>query len=325
MNHRLTTASLLAATLSITATTCLAQPYPNKPVRVVAAYPVGAGPDTVLRLVIDRLQRTMGQTFVIENRPQANALIAAEQVKRAAPDGYTLLEVDDAHLGANPSLYKNIPYDPVKDFEPVAMLFQTYFFFVVPTNSPWKTIPDLINAAKAKPGILTHGSWGIGSVGHLSMAQFESLTGTQFTHVPFQGVTLVYPAVGNGDVNWAFGTVASSGSSARAGKIRYLAAAAPKRIVGFPDIPTVAEAGGPADFETRAWVAIMAPRGVPADIITRLNTEIGKALSEPEVKEKMNAIGFEPFIASPAEVSRAMEAATKRYSEIIRRTKISLD
>ena len=327
MKKRLIAAVVFTATLTAVtfAQPALAQQYPSKSVRVIAAYPVGAGPDTVLRLVADRLQRSMGQTFVIENRPQANGLIAAEQAKRAPADGYTLLEVDDSHLAANPSLYKNIPYDSVKDFEPVAMLFQTNFFFVVPTNSPWKTVADLIAASKAKPGKLTHGSWGIGSVGHLGMALFESVSGTQYTHVPFTGVTMIYPAVGNGDIDWAFGTVASSGASARSGKIRYLAAAAPKRIVGFPDIPTIAEAGGPPDFEVRAWVSLMAPRGVPRDIITRLNSEIGKALAEPEVREKMNAIGFEPFIASPAEVSRSIELAQKRYGDIIKRSKISLD
>lgn len=301
------------------------QPYPNKPVRVIAAYPVGAGPDTVLRLVTDRLQKTLGQTFVIENRPQANGLIAAEQAKRAPADGYTLLQVDDSHLAANPFLYKNIPYDSVKDFEPVAMLFQTFFFVVVPANSPWRTVPDLVAAAKAKPGRLSHGTWGIGSVGHLGMVMFEAATGTQYTHVPFTGVTGIYPAVGNGDVDWAFGTVASSGASARAGKIRYLAAAAPKRIVGFPDIPTVAEAGGPADFEVRAWVSLVAPRGVPREIVARLNAEVGKALGEPEVREKMNAIGFEPYVATPAEMTRALEAAQRRYGEIIKRSKIQID
>ena len=319
----LLTAAITAAAL--VATPALAQSFPIKPLRVVTPFPPGAGPDTVLRLVTERMQRVLGQPIVIENRVGANGLIAAEQVKRAPADGYTLLQFDDAMIAANPFLYKKIPYDAVKDFEPVGTLFQALFFVVVATNSPWKSMPDLIAAAKAKPGKVTHGSWGIGSVGHLSMAQFEGLTGTQFTHIPFQRVVEVYPAVGNGDVDWAFGSLASSGAMARAGKIRYLAAATAKRISGAPDVPTVAESGGPADFETRAWVALMAPRGVPADIIARLSAENAKALADPEVREKLNAVGFEPYALNPVDTARLIDQAQKQYGDIIRRAKISLD
>jgi tripartite-type tricarboxylate transporter receptor subunit TctC len=302
-----------------------AQQYPAKPVKVIAAYPSGAGPDTVLRVVGEHLTKAWGQQLVIENRPTGNGLIAAEAGKRAAPDGYTLLMVDNAHLAAHPHLYKQLPYDPAKDFDPVAMLFRVYFFVVVPAGSSWKSMADLIATAKASPGRLTYGTWGIGSIGHLGGGQFEALTGTQMTHVPFQGVTMLYPAVGNKDVDWAFGSVASAGAVQRSGKVKYLAAAAPTRISGFADIPTVAESGGPTDFYVSGWVALMAPRGTPPDIIARINAQVVKALGEPEVKERLAAIGFEPYPAPPGEITKAMAAESRRYAEIIKRSNISLD
>ena len=322
-SYFITTVTALAAGLF--AASVFGQQYPNKPVRAIAFLPPGSGPDTVLRIVADRLQKSMGQPFVVENRVGANGLIAAEQVKRAAPDGYTLLQVDDGVMAANPFLYKKIPYDAVNDFQPIAMLFQTYFFVVVPIDSPWKSMADLLNAAKVNRGGLTHGTWGIGSIGHLGMAAFESRTNTLYTHVPFQRVTDIYPAVGNKDVNWAFGTVATSGPMFKAGKVRYLAAAAPKRVIGFPDIPTMAESGGPQNFDVRAWVGIYAPRGIPADIVARLNAEIGKALGEPEVRERLNAIGFEPYIATPADMSKALADSQARYGAIIRQSRIALE
>lgn len=311
--------------LAMMSAAAIAQPYPNKPLKVVTPFPPGSGPDTVLRLVTDRMQRALGQPIVVENRVGANGLIAAEQVKRAAPDGYTLLQFDDAMIAANPYLYKKLPYDSTKDFEPVGTLFQTYFFVVVATNSPWKSMSDLLAAAKAKPGKVTHGTWGIGSVGHLGMLQFETVSALEFTHVPFQRVVDVYPAVGGGDVDWAFGSIASSGAMARAGKVRYLAAASSKRVAGFTDIPTIAESGGPANFDTRAWVALLAPRGVPADIVARLGSENAKAQADPEVREKLAAIGFEPLAVGPAETVRLIEQAQKRFGDIIQRAKISLD
>ncbi len=303
----------------------LAQAFPNKPVKVIAAYPTGSGPDAVLRVVGDKLTKMWGQQILIENKPTANGLVAGEQAKRSPADGYTLLMMDDAHLNANPRLYKQMPYDTVKDFEPIARLYQTYFFFVVPANAPWKTMPEFIAAARAKGDKFTYGSWGIGSVGHLGVVAFENATGLNMTHIPFQGVTLLYPAIGNNEVDWGFGTVASSGAVARSGKIRYLAAAAPKRVVGYHDIPTIAEAGGQADFEVRSWVAILAPRGLPPAISAQLNADINKTLADADVRDRLATMGFEPMPSTPAEIAQAIESGGKRLGGLIERAKISLD
>jgi tripartite-type tricarboxylate transporter receptor subunit TctC len=224
-----------------------------------------------------------------------------------------------------PHLYKNIPYDVVKDFDPVATLFRTYFFVVVPANSSFKNMTDLIEAAKAKRGELTYGSWFIGSPGHVGAAMLEAATGTQMTHVPFKEMTQLFAAVANNDVAWSFGSAASSGPMYRSKKVRYIAVAAPKRVAGYEDVPTVAEAGGPANFEVKAWVAIFAPKGTPQPIIARVNESINKALAEPDVKERFGGFGFEPFPSAPGDIGKLMEADSKKYGEIVKRAKISVE
>src|SRR5262245_17677861 len=238
--------SLLGVALACAA---LAQPYPNKVIRIITPFSAGSGPDSVLRLVADKMGKDLGQSVVIDNRPGASGFIALEAAKRSAPDGYTLVQMDDAHMALLPHLYKKIPYDVAKDFEPVGTLFRTYFFVVVPTGSTWTNVGDLVAAAKAKPGELTYGSWFIGSPGHVGAVMLEASTGTTMTHVPFKETPQVYQSVASGDVAWAFGTAGSAGPLQRGGKVKFLAAAAPARLAGYPDVPTVAEAGGPAGFE----------------------------------------------------------------------------
>jgi tripartite-type tricarboxylate transporter receptor subunit TctC len=318
----LTSAVLALSALSHAAS---AQQYPNKPVKVITPFPAGSGPDAALRLIGGKLSRAWGQQVVIENRPGANGFIAIEAAKRATPDGYTLVQMDSAQLTAHPHLYKKLPYDPVKDFEPIAPLFQNYFFVVVPADSKWQSVADLTAAAKAKRGELTYGSWFIGSPGHLGAALLEAATGTQMTHVPFKEMTQLYTAVGNNDVAWAFGSVASAGPAYRAGKVKFLAAAAPKRIAGYTDIPTVAEAGGPAEFEVKAWTAILAPRGTPKDAVAKANADVAKAVSEPDVRERFAAFGYEALPAAPSDMEKLLSAESRRYGEIIKRSNISLD
>src|SRR4030095_2513342 len=260
-----------------------AQPFPTKPVRIITPFAAGSGPDSVLRVVGEKLTNVWGQQVIVENRPGGNGFIAIEAAKKAAPDGYTLVQMDDTHLALQPHLYKKIPYDVTKDFDPVGTLFRTYFFVVVPATSTWKNMTDLIGAAKAKPGDVTYGSWFVGSPGHIGAAMLEAASGTQMNHIPFKEASHLYSAVGAGDVAWAFGSAASSGAMYRAGKVRYIAIAAPRRIAGFESIPTVAEAGGPAGFEVKAWVALFAPHGTPPAVVAKINEDLGKALAEPEV------------------------------------------
>jgi tripartite-type tricarboxylate transporter receptor subunit TctC len=302
-----------------------AQEYPTKPVRVITPFGAGSGPDGVLRLVGEQLTRIWGRQVVIENRPGGNGFIAFEAAKKAPADGYTLVQMDDTHMSLQPHLFKKIPYDVGKDFDPVGTLFRTYFFVVVPSSSRWQNMKDLIEAAKAKPGDVTYGSWFIGSPGHLGAAMLEAATGTQMTHVPYKETSQLYTAVGNGDINWAFGSAASSGAMYRGNKVKYIAVAAPQRVEGFPDVPTVAEAGGPAGFEVKAWVALLAPRGTPAAVVEKINADLRKVLPEPEVRERFATFGFEPYASAPSDVKKEMEVDSRRYGEIVKSANISID
>ena len=317
--------AISAFALGAAALAAQAQQYPAKPVRLITPFGAGAGPEIVARLVGDKLTKYWGQTFVVENRPGGNGIIAVEAVRASAADGYTLVQMDDAHMSVLGHLMSKIPYNTTRDFDPVASLFRTYFFVVVPTDSPWKTVSDIIAAAKAKSGALSYGSWGIGSPGHIGMAVFESATGVQMNHIPFKELPQLYQGVANNDVGWAFGTAASTGPMYRGGKVKYLAVAAPRRIGIFPNVPTVAEAGGPQNFAVTGWVAVFAPRGTPRPVIQRLNADIGRAIAEPDVRERLATFTFEPFSWSPEEISKQMEADSRKYGEVISRAKISVD
>ncbi|MBL0420711.1 tripartite tricarboxylate transporter substrate binding protein [Ramlibacter sp. AW1] len=299
--------------------------FPARPVKTLLPYSAGSGPDAVVRHVSDKLSGTWKQPFVIDNKPGANGWLAVNEAKRAAADGYTLVGVDNTHFSLQPHLYKQLPFSPKGDFEPVAPLYFTHFFVVVPADSPWNSVADLVAAAKSRNGQLTYGSWGIGSVGHVGAAMLENATGTRMTHVPFKELPQLYTAVASGEVAWAFGTAATVGPLFKAKKVKFIALAAPRRLDGYGDIPTVAEAGGPAGFELKTWVALFAPKGTPQPVIAQLNEGVGKALREPDVRQRLTTVGFEPWIGSPAELTQAVEADTRRFADIVRQARISLD
>ncbi|KQP49181.1 tripartite tricarboxylate transporter substrate binding protein [Pseudorhodoferax sp. Leaf274] len=323
------TRALSLSSLFIVGAACLpaamAQTYPAKPVRSVAPYSPGSGPDAVMRILGERLTRNWGQQLVIDNKPGASGFIAIGDAKRAAPDGYTVLQVDNTHMALQPHVFKQLPYDPLKDFEPVAPVYFTNFFVVVAANSPWNNVGDLIKAAKAAPGGITYGSWGIGSVAHVGAAMLEAATDTKMVHVPFKDMGNVYTSVATGDIQWAFGSAATAGPMYQARKVKFLALAAPKRLPGYADVPTVGEAGGPAGFEVKTWVGLFAPVGTPKAAIEKINADVGKVLASAEVKERLATFGFEPYIGPPGELTKAIERDSRTFGEIVKRARISLD
>lgn len=321
MAHRMTT--FLALTL--TSATLLAQGYPAQNVRTVMPYSAGSGPDAVMRHVSDLLTRDWGQSTVVDNKPGANGWLAAGEVKRARPDGHTLLALDNSYMALQPHLYKKMPFDPVGDFEPVAGLYNTGFFIVVKAGSPWKTVADLVASAKASPGGVSYGTWGIGSVAHVGTAQFEASSGIQMMHVPFKELPQLYTSVANGEVDWAFGSAATVAPLYQAGKVKLLAYAGAKRLPGYEDIPTVAEAGGPAGLEVGTWVAVFAPKGTPAAVVERIRAGVDKALAHPSMRERLSGFGFQAWHAGPADLARALEGDTKHYSQVVQRARISLN
>jgi tripartite-type tricarboxylate transporter receptor subunit TctC len=314
----------LAAGIAL-ASPVLAQTFPSKPVTVVLPYPAGTGPDAVMRMVGDKLSQKWGQPVTIENRAGANGWTAVNAVKKAAPDGYTLLQTDNLAFGLQPHVFTKLPFDPVKDFDPVAPLYQTNYFVVVSADSPWKSVPDLIAAAKAKEGAVTYGSSGVASHMHLGGAMLEGATGAKMTHVPVKDTPQVFVSVANGEIGWAFGTASTSGPMYRAHKVKYLALAAPKRHPSFPDVPTVAEAGGPPDFELKAWIALFAPHGTPKAIVDQINADVATALAERDVAERMAAVGFTPWVDTPAALTETLKSDDKLFGDVAKREKISLD
>jgi len=245
-----TAAAIATLTLAATPARVSAQAtdWPTKPVRILTPFPAGAGPETVTRVLAEKLGKLWGKPVIVENRPGANGFLAISAFKQGDKDGYDLIQLDNVHLSAYPYLFKKLPYDPQKDFELIDPLFKAAFFFTVPVNSPYKTVGDIVADAKAKPGKLNYGSWSVGNPVHLGSALFETMTGTQMEHVIYKETSQLYLGVANGELAFALGSSGTSGALQRAGRIKYLAVAGPKRLPAYPDVPTTAESGGPKDL-----------------------------------------------------------------------------
>jgi len=322
MNRRNIVIASLLATAALTAG---AQEFPTRPVRIVTPFPAGAGPEAVVRILAEKLQKKWGQPVIVENKPGANGFIAIDAWKRGATDGHDLIQLDNVHLVAYPHLFKKLPYDPVKDFDVMAPLFRTYFFVGVPANSPYRTVGDILADAKARPGALNYGSWSVGNPVHLGSALLESMTGTQMQHVIYKETSMLYAGVANGELNWSLGSLATAGPMQRAGKIRFIGVTAPRRHPAFPDVPTVAESGGPAGYEATGWTAIAAPRGLPRAVADRIQKDIEAALAEPDIAQRYATFGYETYSATREQFSAFVTAESTKYADVVRRTKAALD
>jgi tripartite-type tricarboxylate transporter receptor subunit TctC len=262
---------------------------------------------------------------VVENRPGANGFIAISAFKQGDKDGYDLIQLDNVHLSAYPHLFRKLPYDPQKDFELIAPLFKAAFFFAVPTASPYKTVADLIKDARANPGKLNYGSWSVGNPVHLGSALFETVTGTQMQHVVYKETSQLYTGVANGELAFALGSSGTSGALQRAGRLRYLAVAGPKRLPAYPDVPTVAESGGPKDFEVVGWTSLAAPKGLNPAIVQKIRRDVEKALAEPDVAQRYAAFGYELFPTTPEQFATFIRSESARFAEVIKKANVSLD
>lgn len=321
---RLLTA-LAAAALVPAALAQGAADFPTKPVTIVTPFAAGSGPDAVLRLVSDKLGKLWNQRVTIDNKPGGGGFIAIDAARRAAPDGYTLIQFDSEHIAALPHLYKSKNFVTLQHFDPVASLFRTPFFVAVSSQSKWNSMKDLIAEAKAKPGQITYGSWGVGSPGHLGGQQLDALAGLQMNHAPYREVSQLYANVGTGDVPWAFASIPSSQGIYKAGKLKYIAVAATKRVPQMPDVPTMAESGGPAGLEVNSFVSLLAPKGVPEAVKKKINADVAKAIADPEIRARFDTFAFEPLAWSPEEITRQAEIKSKIYGDLVKRGNISLD
>jgi tripartite-type tricarboxylate transporter receptor subunit TctC len=317
---------LAAAALAATGLPALAQSgFPNKPVTVVTAFPAGSGPDSVIRAVGEKLSKIWNQPVLINNKPGGGGFIAIDAAIRAPADGYTLIQLDNEHLAALPVLYKSKKFVTLNNFDLVTPIFKTTFLVAVPTDSKWKTMKDLVDAAKATPGKINYGSWGIGSPGHMGGEQLELLTGIEMTHVAYREMSQLFTSVGSGELQWSFGTLPSSSGIFKAGKLRYIAVASPNRLPQMPDVPTVSEAGGPPGFDLSSYVALLSPKGLPKEIQTKIHADMMTALADPDIKARFNTFAFEAINWSPEEMRRVTDAKMKVYEELAKRKNISLE
>jgi tripartite-type tricarboxylate transporter receptor subunit TctC len=318
--------STIGALCAVTGLSVQAQnAFPQKAVTITTAFAAGSGPDAVLRQVSDKLSKLWNQPVLVNNKPGGGGFIAMDSVQRLPADGYNLLQLDSEHLAAVPHLYKSKNFVTLNTFDPVVTLFRTPFFITVAADSKWQTMKDLVADAKAAPGKISFGSWGIGSPGHLGGEEIELLSDVDMTHVPFREVSQLYTAVGNGDLQWAFASIPSSAGVFKSGKIRYIAIAAAKRVPQMPHVPTVSEAGGPKGLDVNSFVVLVAPKGLPSDVSTRINNDVQKVLNDPEIKARFNTFAFETLNWSPEEIRKQAELKSRTYGKLVARKNISME
>jgi len=314
-----------AAVLLAAAGAVAAQTFPNRIVRIHSPYPTGAGPDLTARLFAERLSRLWSQQVVVEARPGASGFIAIEAGRKGAADGHDLIVVGDAHLTTNPHLVKGTPYDPERDFTPIALQYRTPFFFVVSAAGPYKSFQDVIGAAKAAPGRISVAVPYHGSPAHLGGIVLERVTGTRMEHIAFKENAPLYAALVNGDIHWTFATVASAGPFYRSGRARFLAVASATRLPAYADIPTLAEVGGPAGLEVKAWVAFIGPRGIPADVVAKIHRDVAQVQADPEFRARLDTFGFIPETIPPAALATLITDDLKRNGDLIRSAGLKLE
>jgi tripartite-type tricarboxylate transporter receptor subunit TctC len=322
MRTRLILAAILACFVSAQARAQDA--YPTRVVRVIVPYTPGGITDILARVVAEGLSRSMGQQFIVENRPGGGTTIGTRAVVTAPPDGYTLL-MGTTVLSINPGLMPKLDYDAAKDLVPIVNVGESSGAIIaVPGSSPVKTLAELVALEKSKPGQLTFGTAGAGSIGHIAGEQFNQLAGTKFTHVAYRGSAPVINDAVGGHIPLIFDGVISTLPHIQAGKLRALAILQTKRVDVLPDVPTSAEAGFPELIST-SYYGYLAPRGTPQTIVTRLNAEINKILAQGEVQEKIKQQGATLVGGSPEDFAKTIETNTKRYGEIIRKANISVE
>jgi tripartite-type tricarboxylate transporter receptor subunit TctC len=316
---------LLAVTLAACTPAAWAQSaYPSKTILMIVPLAAASAVDNAARILGQRMSQSIGQAIVVENQPGAAGLIGAERVAKAAPDGYTIGGFNDSIMTMLPNLHANMPWDTLKDFEPISLVATVEWGLVVNNDAPYKTAADLIAAAKANPGKINYGSGGNGSTQHVAMEVFAATAGISLTHVPYRGATQAALDVASGQVTAAFQGLSTVASLVRSGKLRLLAVTTRSRLPQFPDVPTMSESGLPG-FEFNSWFALMAPAHTPKPIIARLNEEVLKALADPDVRERLNAQGLTIRGSSPEELGAATRAQLVKYARVMKEANIKND
>ena len=304
-----TLVAMLVAPLAV------AQDYPSKPVRIIVPFAAGGPADVYARFIAQRLQESMGQIFIVDDRPGAGSIIGTDAVAKSPADGYTLLLMSNTHT-VNESLIPTKPFQLMRDFVPVAPINSSDLVLVARSGLPASTLAELIAAAKAKPGALSYASSGPGTPYHMAGELFKAMAGVSILHIPYKGSSGARTDVLGGQVDMMFDAVPTMTEHIRAGKVKALGTTGATRSGVMPDVPTLAEAGVPG-YEATIWLGLMAPAGTPKPIVDRLNAEIGKVLAKPEVKEAWAKQGAEPLIMTPGEFDKYLRGDIEKWAKVI--------
>ncbi len=299
--------------------------YPAKPIRLVVPFTPGGSTDILARAIGQELTKAWGQSVIVENVPGAGGSIGADKVAKASADGYTLLMGHIGTLAVNPSLYPRLPYNPVKDFVPVAWVARVPNVMVVHPGVPAKTLKEFAAYARVNPGQLNYGSGGNGSAANLATEYFKVQTGTSLVHIPYRGTAPAVTDLVGGQIQVMFTGVPAVISQIRSGQLRALGVSSPKRLDVLPDLPTVAEALGVKDFEADQWYGVVAPTGTPREIVARLNTQINQALNAPELKSRLAAEGAVATPNSPEVFGQLIESEIARWKPVITSGRVKAD
>ncbi|NBR27194.1 MAG: tripartite tricarboxylate transporter substrate binding protein [Betaproteobacteria bacterium] len=312
-----------SALLAVATAPLLAQNYPAKPVRVLIPWPPGGSNDVIGRIVMQKLSETLGQQFVVENRGGASGAIGADLVAKAPADGYTIMVHSTSHVG-NASMYKKLPYDTLKDFVGISLLANQPGLLTVHPALPVKSVREFIALARAHPGQINFSSSGNGSTPHLSMALFAAMAGLKMVHVPYKGGAPQVTALMSGETQSSLATISTVLSHVQSGRLRGLGVASLKRSTALPDMPPIATVGLPG-YEMDPWVGVFAPAGTPRAIVEKLNTEINRAMKQPDVLKNFASQASDPWYSTVDEFDARLKADYEKYAKLIKLTGASID
>jgi tripartite-type tricarboxylate transporter receptor subunit TctC len=313
-------AILAFAAMLLTGARAQAQDYPARPIQVIVPFAGGSASDVVVRIMLDRMGRTLGQPFVVDNRPGAGGNIGTAAVTRTAPDGHTLVMSSVGPLAANRTLYKSLGYDPEKDFSPISLFAILPNVIVINSKLPPKTLAEFVAYAKQRPKELNYGSVGVGSSQHLAGAYFDQVAGVQLVHVPYRNIAQYTPDFIAGQVPVGFQFLPNVAAMLASGDARPLAVSSPKRMTALPDVPTAKEAG--LNYETYGWLALLGPAAMPKAIVDKLHKALEEAVNDPAVRSRFVEQGAEPVSPGPDELQKFIASETAKWRDIIQKAGI---
>jgi tripartite-type tricarboxylate transporter receptor subunit TctC len=313
-----------AALLTAASPAAPAQAFPAKPLRLILPYPPGGGSDTIARPFARKMAENIGQPVIVDNRGGAGGNIGMEAAARAVPDGYTFVLALTAQLAVNPGLYPKLPYDPLKDFEPITLLANGAYLLVAHPSLPAKTMKEVVAIAKKRPGEILYASSGNGSGAHLATELLNTMTGIRLVHVPYKGGGPALVDTISGQTQLLFATPIASTGHIQAGRLRAIAVSTTKRVSSLPQVPTVAESGVPG-FDAGVWYAMLAPRGTPREIVSRLNEEFRKVLADPGIRDFLTKSGVDPEGGTPEELAKYLRSELAKWARVIKEANIKMD